>query len=98
MVVQIYVDTKACENILAELLINWLKGNYNIKYKMNGNFKKKYKVFYNVNLLPHCSLQRIKKGEQSFTFFCPKSTMNLTYLCYGGTNLCLFQIIRIFIR
>jgi len=41
MVVQIYVDTKACENILAELLINWLKGNYNIKYKMNGNFKKK---------------------------------------------------------
>ena len=28
-----------------------------------------------------------KKGEQAFTFFCPKSTMNLTYLCYGETNL-----------
>jgi hypothetical protein len=25
----------------------------------------------------------IKKGKQVFTFFCPKSTMNLTYLCYG---------------
>jgi hypothetical protein len=32
----------------------------------------------------------IKKGEQVFTFFCPKSTMNLTYLCYGDTNLCVF--------
>ncbi len=30
----------------------------------------------------------IKKGEQMFTFFCPKSTMNLTYLCYGDTNVC----------
>ena len=29
---------------------------------------------------------KIKKGEQVFTFFCPKSTMNLTYLCYGDTK------------
>lgn len=28
----------------------------------------------------------IKKGKQKFTFFCPKSTMNLTYLCYGDTK------------
>jgi len=27
MVTQIYIDAKACENILAELLIYWLKGN-----------------------------------------------------------------------
>jgi tetrahydromethanopterin S-methyltransferase subunit E len=26
---------------------------------------------------------KIKKGKREFTFFCPKSTMNLTYLCYG---------------
>ena len=32
-------------------------------------------------------LKKIKKGEQVFTFFCPKSTMNLTYLCYGDTKL-----------
>jgi len=30
---------------------------------------------------------KIKKGERMFTFFCPKSTMNLTYLCYGESNL-----------
>lgn len=29
---------------------------------------------------------KIKKGERVFTFFCPKSTMNLTYLCYGDAN------------
>ncbi|WP_157515071.1 hypothetical protein [Gaetbulibacter saemankumensis] len=33
------------------------------------------------------SVYAIKKGEQEFTFFCPKSTMNLTYLCYGGSKL-----------
>ena len=35
-------------------------------------------------------LNGIKKGEQMFTFFCPKSTMNLTYLCYGETKLYVF--------
>jgi hypothetical protein len=34
----------------------------------------------------------IKKGEQKFTFFCPKSTMNLTYLCYGDTNVCVISL------
>ena len=33
MVSQIYIALKACENILAELLINWLKGNKVIKYR-----------------------------------------------------------------
>ena len=33
---------------------------------------------------------KIKKGEREFTFFCPKSTMNLTYLCYGTTNVIVF--------
>ena len=42
--------------------------------------------------------KRIKKGEQMFTFFCPKSTMNLTYLCYGDTNLYVFWKKRLFIR
>jgi len=28
----------------------------------------------------------IKKGGMNSTFFCPKSTMNLTYLCYGNTK------------
>ncbi len=32
MVSQMYIDTKACENILAELLINWLKGSKVKKY------------------------------------------------------------------
>ena len=32
---------------------------------------------------PPQDLGEIKKGKQAFTFFCPKSTMNLTYLCYG---------------
>ena len=36
--------------------------------------------------------KKIKKGEQVFTFFCPKSTMNLTYLCYGLTNVYAFRI------
>ena len=40
----------------------------------------------------------IKKGEQKFTFFCPKSTMNLTYLCYGATNLYVFLTVRLFFR
>lgn len=31
MVSQIYIDAKAWENILAELLINWLKGNKVVK-------------------------------------------------------------------
>ena len=38
---------------------------------------------------------KIKKGEREFTFFCPKSTMNLTYLCYGGSKIdviCLMSI------
>jgi len=33
---------------------------------------------------------KIKKGEREFTFFCPKSTMNLTYLCYGTANVIVF--------
>ncbi len=32
MVSQIYTDAKGCENILAELLINWLKGSKVKKY------------------------------------------------------------------
>ena len=28
-----------------------------------------------------------EKGEQECPPFCPKSTMNLTYLCYGMTQI-----------
>ena len=30
---------------------------------------------------------RMKKGEQKVHLFCPKSTINLTYLCYGESNI-----------
>lgn len=29
----------------------------------------------------------MKKGEQRVHLFCPKSTINLTYLCYGDSNI-----------
>lgn len=29
----------------------------------------------------------MKKGEQRVHLFCPKSTINLTYLCYGESNI-----------
>jgi hypothetical protein len=28
-----------------------------------------------------------KKGKQEFTFFAPNLTMNLTYLCYGMSQI-----------
>jgi len=30
---------------------------------------------------------KMKKGEQRVHLFCPKSTINLTYLCYGDSNI-----------
>jgi len=30
-----------------------------------------------------------EKGRTDVHPFCPKSTINLTYLCYGETNICL---------
>ena len=33
-----------------------------------------------------------KKGELDVHLFCPKSTMNLTYLCYGDSNIECFNL------
>ena len=53
-----------------------------------NNYKSNYQIVTAIdNIL---NKKGIKKGEQKFTFFCPKSTMNLTYLCYGDTNLYVF--------
>ena len=41
-------------------------------------------LFFYISIFTKCS--KIKKGGKS-TFFCPKSTMNLTYLCYGSANI-----------
>jgi len=75
MVLQMYVANNSCENILVKRLNYWLKREMlvNLKRKISEGYNPKFK-------------KGIKKGEQKFTFFCPKSTMNLTYLCYGDAN------------
>jgi hypothetical protein len=39
-----------------------------------------------------------KKRWKRSTFFCPKSTMNLTYLCYGSAKICNHLALKNFFR
>jgi hypothetical protein len=75
MVHQKYVANNSRKNILVKRLNYWLKRK--MQTILRGKNEKG--TFLKVK-------KGIKKGEQKFTFFCPKSTMNLTYLCYGESN------------
>ena len=56
---------------------------------------KKIAIFLKIKLKRKvCKMKKVNRCSP----FCPKSTMNLTYLCYGETNLYVFNINRLFFR